>query len=151
MVLEMALESVFAVVDVFFVGRLGSDSVATVGLTESMLALLYAAALGLGVGATALVARRIGEHDREGASRAAAKPSLSGCSSPWCSGPAGAVFAPQLLALMGGGPSIVAVGSLYTRITFGGSGTILMLFLVNAIFRGAAMPRSPCVCSGSRI
>jgi putative MATE family efflux protein len=137
MVLEMALESVFAVVDVFFVGRLGSDSVATVGLTESMLALLYAAALGLGVGATALVARRIGEHDRDGASHAAGQAVTLGLLVALVLGSAGAVFAPQLLALMGGGPSIVAVGSLYTRITFGGSGTILMLFLVNAIFRGA--------------
>src|SRR5580693_8858241 len=122
MVLEMALESVFAVVDVFFVGRLGSDSVATVGLT---------------VGATALVARRIGEHDRDGASHAAGQAVTLGLLVALVLGSAGAVFAPQLLALMGGGPSIVAVGSLYTRITFGGSGTILMLFLVNAIFRGA--------------
>jgi putative MATE family efflux protein len=137
MVLEMALESVFAVVDVYFVGRLGADAVATVGLTESMLALLYAAALGLGVGATALVARRIGEHDPDGASHAAGQAVALGLLVALVLGGFGAALAPRLLALMGASPSVVTVGTLYTRITFGGSGTILMLFLVNAIFRGA--------------
>jgi putative MATE family efflux protein len=137
MVLEMTLESVFAVVDVYFVGRLGADAVATVGLTESMLALLYAAALGLGVGATALVARRIGERDATAASHAAGQAVMLGLFVALVMGAAGAVFAPRLLAAMGAGPSIIATGTGYTRVMLGGSGSILMLFLVNAIFRGA--------------
>jgi putative MATE family efflux protein len=137
MVLEMTLESVFAVVDVYFVGRLGADSVATVGLTESMLALLYAAALGLGVGATALVARRIGEHDAAAASHAAGQSVMLGLFVALVLGATGATLAPQLLAVMGAGPSVIATGTGYTRVMLGGSGSILMLFLVNAIFRGA--------------
>lgn len=137
MVLEMALESVFAVVDVFFVGRLGADAVATVGLTESMLALLYAAAMGLGVGATAIVARRTGEHDPAGASHAAGQAVVLGLLVAVVLGTTGAVLAPHLLVAMGADAAVVARGTLYTRIMLGGSGSILMLFLVNAIFRGA--------------
>jgi putative MATE family efflux protein len=137
MVLEMALESVFAVVDVFFVGRLGADAVATVGLTESMLALLYAAALGLGVGATAMVARRIGEHDARGAAHVAGQAVVLGLLVALIMGAAGTMLAPQLLSAMGASSAVVAQGTMYTRVMLGGSGTILMLFLVNAIFRGA--------------
>ena len=137
MVMEMTLESVFAVVDVYFVGRLGAEAVATVGLTESMLALLYAAALGLGVGATALVARRIGEHDAGGASHTAGQAVMLGLFVALVLGTTGAVLAPRLLAAMGAGPSVVATGTGYARVMLGGSGSILMLFLLNAIFRGA--------------
>jgi len=137
MVLEMALESVFAVVDVFFVGRLGADAVATVGLTESMLALLYAAAMGLGVGATAMVARRIGEHDGPGAAHAAGQAVILGVLAAAALGVTGAMLAPHLLAAMGAAPSVVTQGRMYTRVMLGGSGSILMLFLLNAIFRGA--------------
>jgi putative MATE family efflux protein len=136
MVLEMALESVFAVTDVFFVGRLGPDAVATVGITESMLALIYAVDLGLSMGAAATVARRIGERDRDGAARAAVQAVWLGLVASLIIGVIGAVFAPRFLSLMGAPPGVVAnVG--YTRIMLGFSGTITMLFLLNAIFRGA--------------
>jgi len=136
MVLELALESVFAVVDVFFVSRLGSDAVATVGLTESMLTIMYAAAAGLSVGAMATVSRRIGERDFEGASKAAVQAIWLGVI---ISVPVGIVagwFAPNLLAVMGAGPGVLANAS-FTRIVLGFNGVILMLFLINAVFRGA--------------
>ena len=137
MVLEMALESVFAVTDVFFVGRLGAGAVATVGLTESMLAVLYAVAAGLAVGATAMVARRIGEHDRDGAARTAVQAVALGVLAAAIFAVGGVTLGPRLLALMGADPSVLAIGSGYARVMLGGSGTILLLFLLNAIFRGA--------------
>ena len=137
MVLEMAMESVFAVVDVFFVSRLGPQAIATVGLTESMMTLVYTIAMGLGIGATALVARRIGEHDPMGASRAAMQAVLLGLVLSVTLGVGGAVFAPQLLALMGAEPAVIATGSGFTRVMLGGNASVLMLFLLNAIFRGA--------------
>lgn len=137
MVLEMLMESVFAVVDVFFVARLGSDAVATVGLTESMLTLVYALAMGLSIGATAMVARRIGEGDREGAARAAVQALILGVIVAVLLGLAGVVLAPHLLALMGASPGVIEQGTNYTRVMLGGSITILLLFLINAVFRGA--------------
>ena len=137
MVLEMLMESVFAVVDVFFVGRLGADAVATVGLTESMLALLYAVAIGLSIGATAMVARRTGEGNREGAAHAAAQSLTLGAMVAVVIGIAGALLAPRLLSAMGAPPSLIATGSNYTRVMFAGNASILLLFLVNAVFRGA--------------
>ncbi len=137
MVLEMALESVFAVVDVFFVARLGPSAVATVGLTESLLAVLYAVAVGLGVGATATVARRIGEHDPRGAAHTAVQAVALGLAAAIILGTCGALFGPRLIALMGASPDILAQGSTYARVMLGGSGVILMLFVLNAIFRGA--------------
>src|SRR6266581_1508567 len=127
MVLEMVLESLFAVVDVFFVGRLGADAVATVGLTESMLSL----------STTAMVARRIGEKDPEGAADAAVQAIFLGLMISLAIGLPCLLFAPNLLRLMGATPQIVAVGSGYTRICLGGSCAVLLLFLNNAIFRGA--------------
>src|SRR5216684_4240958 len=115
MVLEMVLESLFAVVDVFWVGRLGADAVATVGLTESLLSLVFAVGLGLSLSTTAMVARRIGEKDPEGA----------------------AVAGTQAIFLGFGVSAIVATGSGYARFALGGSGVVLLLFLNNAIFRGA--------------
>ena len=137
MVLEMALESLFAVVDTFWVGRLGADAVATVGLTESILALVFAIGLGLSLSATAMVARRIGEKDPEQGAVAAVQAIVLGlCISLALGIPAG-IFAPRLLGLMGATPAIVSVGSGYARIALGGCGAIIMLFLNNAIFRGA--------------
>jgi putative MATE family efflux protein len=137
MVLEMAMESIFAVTDVFFVGRLGPDAVATVGLTESMLTLVYALAMGLSIGTTAVVARRIGEKDREGAANAAIQALMLGVVGAAVLGGLGVAFAPRLLALMGASPEVLRVGSGYTRVMLGGEATIIVLFVVNAVFRGA--------------
>ena len=137
MVLEMLMESVFVVADVFFVGRLGKDAVATVGLTESMMTLVYTLAIGLSIGATAMVARRTGEHDPEGAAHAAAQTILLGLVVSLAVGVAGVAFAPQLLALMGAEPSVVESGTGFTRVMLGANATVVMLFLINAVFRGA--------------
>jgi putative MATE family efflux protein len=137
MVLEMVMESVFAVCDVFFVSRLGADAVATVGLTESMLTIIYSIAMGLAIGATAMVARRIGERDQDGASRAAVQAIVLGALVASTLGVAGSLAAPQLLGMMGASPSVLAIGTTYARIMYGGNATILLLFLANAIFRGA--------------
>lgn len=137
MVLEMLMESIFAVCDVFFVGRLGAAAVATVGLTESMLALVYTLAAGLGIGATALVARRIGEKHPDAAARTAVQAVVLGLVLSAALGIAGSLAAPRLLLGMGATPDVVAIGSSYTRVMLGGSASILLLFLVNAIFRGA--------------
>jgi len=137
MVLEMVLESLFAVVDVFWVGRLGANAVATVGLTESMLSLVFAVAMGLSLSTTAMVARRIGEKDSTGAAVAAVQAIALGLMVSIVIGAPCLVLAPRLLRWMGSSPEIVALGSGYTRICLGGSGVVLMLFLNNAIFRGA--------------
>lgn len=137
MVLEMSMESVFAVVDVFFVSRLGPAAIATVGLTESMLTLVYTIALGLGIGVTAMVARRIGEHDPAEASRTAMQAIWLGLILSAVLGVAGAVFAPDLLRLMGADDAVIAEGTTFARVMLGGNASILMLFLLNAIFRGA--------------
>src|SRR3954469_1755255 len=137
MVLEMAMESVFAVTDVFFVGRLGPDAVATVGLTESMLTLVYALSMGLGIGTTAVVARRIGEQDREGASNAGVQGLALRVAGALLLGSLGVTFAPRLLALMGASPGVLAIGSGYTRVMLGGEATIVLIFVINAVFRGA--------------
>ncbi len=137
MVLEMVLESLFAVVDVFWVGRLGANAVATVGLTESMLSLVFAVGMGLSLSTTAMVARRIGEKDPEGAAVAGVQAIILGLIVSLLIGLPCLVFAPDLLRLMGASPEIVATGSGYTRICLGGSCAVLMLFLNNAIFRGA--------------
>jgi putative MATE family efflux protein len=137
MVLEMVLESLFAVVDIFWVGRLGPDAIATVGLTESMLTLIIAVGLGLGMATTAMVARRIGEKDPEGAAVGAMQGILLSLAVSVLIAIPCIHYAPQLLRLAGGTPSIVATGSGYTRIALGGGGVLLLLFLNNAIFRGA--------------
>jgi len=137
MVLEMVLESLFAVVDVFWVGRLGADAVATVGLTESLLSLVFAVGLGLSLSTTAMVARRIGEKDPNGAAVAGVQAIVIGLAVSLAIGLPCFFYAPRLLRLMGASPQVIAVGSSYARIALGGSGAILMLFLNNAIFRGA--------------
>jgi putative MATE family efflux protein len=137
MVLEMVLESLFAVVDVFWVGRLGANAVATVGLTESLLSLVFAVGFGIGLSTTAMVARRIGEKDAPGAAVAGVQAIIIGLGTSILFGVPCWIYAPRLLQIMGASPEIVAVGSGYARIALGGCGAILMLFLNNAIFRGA--------------
>jgi putative MATE family efflux protein len=137
MVLEMAMESLFAVVDVFFVSRVGGDAVATVGVTESMLTIVYTVALGLGIGATAVVARRTGEKDPEGAAQAAAQSLALGVIVSIVIGVAGAMNAERLLELMGATPSMIASSLGYTQVMLAGNATVTLLFLINAIFRGA--------------
>jgi putative MATE family efflux protein len=137
MVLEMLMESVFAVVDVFFVGRLGANAIATVGLTESLLTLIYTVAIGLSIGATAMIARRTGEHDPEGAARAAVQVIALGLIVGVILGVIGFTLAPRLLGLMGASPELIASGANYTRVMLGGNVVVMMLFLINATFRGA--------------
>jgi putative MATE family efflux protein len=137
MVLEMAMESIFAVADVFWVAHLGADAVATVGLTESMLTIIYTAAMGLSIGATALVARRIGEQDVEAAAHAAGQSILLGLIVAALIALVCAPNAPALLRLMGASDDVVRSGGLFTRIMLGGNATVLLLFLLNAVFRGA--------------
>src|SRR5437773_8579024 len=137
MVLEMVLESLFAVVDVFWVGRLGANAVATVGLTESLLSLIFAVGIGLSMSTTAMVARRIGEKDSEGAAVAGVQAIVVGVVTSVAIGIPCFIYAPQLLRLMGASNEIVTMGGGYARIALGGSGAILLLFLNNAIFRGA--------------
>src|SRR4051812_25380734 len=137
MVMEMAMESLFAVADVFWVAHLGADAVATVGLTESMLTLIYTAAMGLSIGATALVARRIGEQDPDGAARAAGQSILLGLAIAAAIAIAGAPNAAALLRVMGASATVVDTGSGFTRVMLGGNVTVLMLFMLNAVFRGS--------------
>jgi putative MATE family efflux protein len=137
MVLEMLMESLFAVVDVFWVAKLGSNAVATVGFTESLLTLLYAVAMGLSISAAATVARRVGEKHPSAAADVAIQSVLLGVITAVILGLAGGFFAPQLLRLMGASPEVVATGGNYARAIYGGSGTVLLLFLINAVFRGA--------------
>src|SRR5215211_5219559 len=141
MVLEMVMESVFAVVDIYWVSHLGSDiakeAVTTVGLTESMLTLIYALAIGLSIGAMAMVARRIGEQNPDGAARVAVQAIVLALLVSIVIGAIGAPLAPKLLALMGGSPWVIEHGSSFTRVMLAGNATVVMLFMVNAIFRGA--------------
>lgn len=137
MVLETLLESLFAVVDIFFVAHLGADAIATVGLTESMMSLIYAVAIGLGIGATAVVARRTGEHDPSRASHAGGQAILLGVLVSLPVSLAGLTLAPQLLGLLGGSPGVRAGGAGYARVLLGGNAAVLLLFLINAVFRGA--------------
>lgn len=131
------MESVFAVVDIFFVGRIGKEAVATVGLTESVITLVYSVAIGLSMAATAMVARRIGEKDPEGAARAAAQSINLALALTVVISLAGYFLAPHILELMGASPETVAIGSSYTRLVFGGCLVIMLLYLINGIFRGA--------------
>lgn len=137
MVLEMSMESVFAVVDAFFVGRLGPAAVATIGLTESLMVVIYTVAMGLSIGATAIVARRIGEKDPEGAARATVQALLLGLTVSSVLGVLGAVYAPDLLRLMGADADVLAIGTGYARVSMAANGSVFLLFLVNAAFRGA--------------
>ena len=137
MVLEMLMESLFAVADIFWLGHVSANAVATVGLTESMLTVAYTAAMGLSIGVTAMVARRIGEKDPAGAAEVAVQGIALGVITAAIIGVAGVLLGPTLLGLMGASPEVIAGGQTYTRIMLGGNVVILMLFLINAIFRGA--------------
>ena len=140
MVLEMAMESLFAVVDVFYVSRVSADAVATVGVTESMLTIVYTVALGLGIGATAVVARRAGEKDEDGAAQAAAQSIGLGLIVAAGVGAFGFFNAERLLRAMGATPSMIESSLGYTQVMFAGNATVTLLFLNNAIFRGAGDP-----------
>lgn len=137
MIVEMFAESLFAIVDIFFVARLGANAVAVVGITESMMYLIYSVAIGISIGATATVARRIGEKDPEGAAVAATHSIYLGVAASIVMGLIGVVFAPDFLRLMGASEQVVAEGTTFTRIMLGGNFVVMGLFLLNAIFRGA--------------
>ncbi|WP_129641051.1 MATE family efflux transporter [Peristeroidobacter agariperforans] len=137
MVLEMIMESLFAVVDVFWVSRLGSDAIAVVGLTESIMTLIYAAAIGISIAATAIVARRIGEKDAERAAQAAGQIVLLGVTLSAAIGLLLSYFASDILRLMGASDSVVSLGTDFARIMLGCNVTVFMIFVINAIFRGA--------------
>ncbi|MDQ6845850.1 MAG: MATE family efflux transporter, partial [Bacteroidota bacterium] len=137
MILEMCMESVFAVVDIFFVGKLGSHATASVGLTESVLAIVYSLAFGLSMGATAIVARRVGEKNLSGAAKAGAQAIILAILLSVLISLTGILFPKDVLRLMGATPEIVETGYTYTRIMLTGNLVILMLFLLNGIFRGA--------------
>ena len=137
MILEMLMESTFAIVDIFFVAKLGADAVAIVGLTESVLALIYALAFGLAIGATATVARRIGENDPDAAAKSAAHVIYLGIITSVAISIIGIVFAPQILTLLGAKPHLLEEGSRFMRIMLGGNAVVVFIFLLNAIFRGA--------------
>lgn len=137
MILEIGLESVFAVVDMFFVSGLGPNAIATVGLTESVITLVYSVGIGLSTGATAVVARRIGEKNPEGASQAGAQAILIAVAVSIVLGLLGFVFAADVLKLMGAHPDVVRDGTPFARIMLGGNAPIILLFLINGVFRGA--------------
>lgn len=137
MVLEMMMESVFAVVDVYWVSSLGAEAVAAVGLTESVLSLMYAVAMGLAMAATAIVARRIGEKDPDGAARSAVQAVAVAVAASVPFAVLGVAFAPDLLRLMGADDATVAVGTGYMAWMLGGNAVIMLLFVLNAVFRGA--------------
>ncbi len=137
MILELSLESVFALVDMFFVGKLGQNAIATVGLTESVITLIYSVAIGLSTAATAIVARRIGEKNPEDAAHAGAQSLIICFFVTIIVATMGVIFAPNILALMGANSAVVHDGAIFTRIMFGGSMAIMLLFLINGIFRGA--------------
>ncbi len=137
MVLEMAMESVFVVVDVFFVAKLGSDAVAAVGLTDSVITLVYAIAVGLTMAVTALVARRIGEKEPEKAAQGAVQAICLGIVVSIPMTLIGIFNAKKILHLMGASEEVIQIGSGYTTVLLGGSLTIMLLFIINAVFRGA--------------
>lgn len=137
MILEMVMESLFAVVDIFFVGKLGVNAVATVGLTESVLTIIYSIAIGLSMAATAIVARRIGEKNQQAASIAAFQAIMVCSIFAIAMAVIGVWQAQTMLRLMGGSEELIAEGYRYTQIVFGGNVAIMLLFLINGIFRGA--------------
>ncbi|WP_438710878.1 MATE family efflux transporter [Aquimarina muelleri] len=137
MVLEMMMESVFFLVDAYFVSSLGANAIAAVGLTESVLTLVYAIAIGLSMGVTAIVARRVGEKDINGASQVAIQSIFLGVFIAFIISLLGVIFPKEILGLMGAESDLIEEGYGYTQILLGGNVTIMLLFLINAIFRGA--------------
>ena len=136
-VLEMVMESIFVIVDIYFVSKLGANAVATVGITESIVTIIYAIAIGLGTATTSMVSRRIGEKSNDAASVAAFQAILTGMIVSICIGLPGAFFAKRLLGFMGASKPIIDSMSGYTAIMLGGNMVIMMLFIINAIFRSA--------------
>ncbi|NSL89202.1 MATE family efflux transporter [Chitinophaga solisilvae] len=137
MILEMAMESLFAVVDIFFVSHLGINAITTVGLTESVLTLVYTCSMGLSMAATAVVARRTGEKNPDEAAHAAVQAIYIALAITVVIGIAGILFAKNILAVMGASQEVIAYGHVYTKILIGGNVVIVLLFLINGIFRGA--------------
>lgn len=137
MILEIGLESVFAIVDMFFVSGLGKNAIATVGLTESVITIVYSVSIGFSAGATAIVARRVGEKKPEAAAHAGAQAIILTVVAGIILGIAGFIFAPDVLKLMGASADVISEGSSFARILLGGSLSILLLFVINGIFRGA--------------
>ncbi|MFS4468434.1 MATE family efflux transporter [Maribacter sp. 2210JD10-5] len=137
MILEMLMESIFALVDIAYVSQVSVNAVATIGLTESVVTLIYALAIGLSMAATAIVARRVGEKDISGAKEAAVQAIALGILISLLVGVFGFVYAKDILSLMGAEPDLIAEGYGYTKLLMGGNITIMLLFLINAIFRGA--------------
>ena len=137
MILEMAMESIFAVVDAYFVGKISVNALATVALTESVIMIIYAIAMGLSMAATAMVARRVGEKEHKKASIAAVQALILSTIIAVIFAVVGIFFPKEILTLMGGQPDLVAEGYRYTMIMIGGNITVMLLFLINAIFRGA--------------
>ncbi|UOB17254.1 MATE family efflux transporter [Abyssalbus ytuae] len=137
MILEMLMESVFALVDIAFVSRVSVNAVATIGLTESVITLVYALAIGLSMAATAVVARRVGEKDIKGANQSAVQVIILGSFTAVIVGVIGFIFPKEILSLMGGEPDLIEEGYKYTQVLIGGNITIFLLFLINAVFRGA--------------
>lgn len=137
MVLEMAMESIFAVVDIFFVSKLGSNAVATVGITESILTLIYAIAIGLSMATTAIISRRIGEKDANGAAEVTVHSIIIGFITSIPISIAGVFFAPELLRLMGANETMILELFWYTSIMLASNTVIILLFIINAVFRGA--------------
>lgn len=136
MILEMVMEATFALVDIIFVSRIGTNAIATVALTESVITLIYAVAIGLSMAATAMVARRTGEKDLEGAKRTSVQVILLGIVVAVLIGTIGIIYPKEILALMGGEADMIEEGYGYTRILIGGNVTVVLLFLINAIYRG---------------
>lgn len=137
MMLELALESVFAVVDIFFVNKLGTHAVSAVGLTESIITIVYSVGIGLSAAATAIVARRVGEKNLEGAAHAGAQAIVLAIIASLAIGVPGLIFAKDILRLMGAQPEAIAMGTNYARVMLGGNVVIILLFLINGVFRGA--------------
>lgn len=140
MVLEMVMESLFAVVDIFFVGKLGPSALATVGLTESVLMIIYAVGMGISIAATAMVSRRFGEKNYREAGSVTYQLMVTGSVLALLTGGLATYFAADILALMGAAPDVIATGVGYARIIFAGNIAIIMLFLINGAFRGAGQP-----------
>jgi putative MATE family efflux protein len=136
LVLEMAMESLFAIVNILWVSRLGASAIAAVGLTESLLAITYTVAMGLAMSAAAMVARRTGEKDHKGASVAAAQALWMAAGASVLLGVPGGLLAPKLLELMGASPEVVSAGTGFARIMLGGQAVIVLLFICNGVFRG---------------
>lgn len=137
MILELSLESVFAVVDMFFVSKLGENAIATVGLTESVITIIYSVAIGLSTAATAVVARRVGEKNLEAAAHAGAQSLMVALVVTVAMSVPGVFFAKDILRLMGASPEVISEGTIFTQVMLGSSAAIMLLFLINGIFRGA--------------